>query len=276
MLLASKDIKMNETVNEGQATGSGSESPTTNESIPAPVPEGMIVINETYHFRATDKTEANIAKLPREGAEHEFVVEDIAVLDDKDVATGEFKMKRKMETYGLLLPTPAGLGVIATEGQDPDKQAVVLQHLIKEAVAKIGRGLVNTGKLVTDTNCSWSVAVEALYKTITTGGGEGGASYNAELLAEVAKLFAEYSKSIQKPENGIEATCKMIKSRFGKMATRKYINGLTIIETNILDWFENGLDEDQQAELEPVCQYLVDRIAVALEPEEVVDVGSMF
>lgn len=246
--------------------------------------EGFVYIPESFHFKGATKNVANLAKLPQFGegekdtADRQIKYSTEDLVNEAGVKTGEQKFQRDMETYNLLIPTVAALGMLPAVGLpegEPDKASIVLQHLIKEAVVLIGRDLVKEGKLVTDTNCNWDLAVSYIYGKITSTGTDK-VSFPKELLAEVGKLFAEFSKTIGKPENGIEATLKMIAGRFNKMSVRRYMVALPAIKQNIEHWFLEGLDEEQQTSLEPVSTYLLKRIDEALKPEEEVDVGSMF
>ena len=249
---------------------------TTNQSeeVTEPVaPEGMKFVPTSFAFRRFPDTAENRDKQVPKKADHSIELAKEKVLDDKGKETGAIVFKRKTEQFNLLVPLLTSLGIETIEGDTAsEQQAVVLDSLITDAIAKVGRELVKEGTTVTDANCNWEIAVKVMYESITAGG----AKFNTELLKEVCELFTKYMVSINKKVEGIEATCKMIKARFNAMSVRRYLIALPAIQHNIETWLTDGLTESEQASFLPVVEYMIERIRVAQLPPEPVDVGELF
>ena len=236
-------------------------------------PEGFLRVVSNLSFRRFKDTTENRAKQTPSKPDHPINLISEAVKDDNGKETGEKVFKRETESYPLLVPKVTGLGLVL-DADDPQsvKQEAVMQSFVTDAIAKEARKLVNEGKLVTDENCNWQIALNAIHESITAGG----ATYSKELLDDVCTRFTKYMTAIGKPVEGIEITCKMIRARFNKMATYRMIKALPAIQHNIETWLTDGLDANEQANYLPVTEYLVDRIEKAQEPEEEVEVASMF
>lgn len=237
-------------------------------------PTGFKFVPTSFSFRRFPDTQENRDKqVNLKTADHPIEVDQEKELDDNGKETGKLIFKRKTENYDLLVPTLASLGIVTTEGDAAsEQQAVVLDSLITDAIVKEGRKLVNEGKVVTPDNCNWEVAVKSLYESITAGG----AKFSKELLEEVCDSFTKYMQAINKPQEGIDATVKMIKNRFGAMSVRKYLVALPAIQQNIESWLTDGLTAEEQEIYLPVTEYLIERIKIAQEPPKPVDVGAMF
>jgi len=258
----SKDSKMNE-ANEVQA----------NEVAAPTAPEGFLRVVSNLSFRRFKDTTENRAKQTPSKPDHEIVLVSEAVKDENGKETGEKVFKRATESYPLLVPLVTSLGLLL-DAEDPQsvKQETVMQSFITDAIAKEARKLVNEGKLVTDANCNWDIAMTAVHESITAGG----ATYSKELLDDVCARFSKYMTAIGKPVEGIEITCKMIRARFNKMSTYRMLKALPAVQHNVETWLTDGLDATEQANYLPVTEYLIDRIEKAQEPEEEVDTASMF
>lgn len=232
------------------------------------------LVPTAFSFRRFPETAENRDKQIPKTPDHELTVDQEKVLDDAGKETGALVFKRATENHDLVVPTLVGLGIAAPAEGDlhGEMQAIVLDSLITDAIAKVGRGLVNDGITPTVDNCNWEVAVKAMHESISAGG----AKFGKDLLAEVCELFTKYMVSIGKPLEGIEVSTRMIKARFNAMSVRKFLVALPAIQSNIETWLLDGVDEEGQAALTPVVEYLIERIRVAQLPPEEVDIGSMF
>lgn len=243
------------------------------EAVAPSAPVGFIRVVTNLSFRRFKNTTENRQKQTPSKPDHEIVLIEEKVKDDNGKETGEVVFKRATESYPLLVPQVTSLGLVL-DSDDPQsvKQEAVMQSFITDAIAKEARKLVNEGKLVTDENCNWDIAMNAVHESITAGG----ATYSKELLDDVCSKFSQYMTAIGKPAEGIEITCKMIRARFNKMATYRMLKALPAVQLNIETWLTDGLDAEEQANYLPVVEYLVDRIEKAQEPEEEIEVASMF
>lgn len=257
-----------------------STSPVAPESL---IPENHIVVPINYSFRRFEDTPENREKqLQFADANHEIDFVVAPAVDDDGKETGKIVFKRTTETVQLVLPTAAALGFapeLDSEGvqtTNSAKQEKVLQAIITGAVESLGRKIVNQGITVTNDNCSWPIAMLAEYDRLSSAGtSAGGVTYGKDYLQEIVDMFAAYMKNIDKPEAGILAQSKMIKARFNRMSTAKYINGLDMVAANIEEWFTQGLDEADQATHLEVVQYLLEKCETAKTPE-VVETGELF
>lgn len=228
-------------------------------------------VTENYSFRRFEDTPANRAKqLPAGLPAEQVAIED--QLDDDGKPTGKKVFKRKTETYTLVVPTPAMLGVPqpAEDDEAAQKEYTVLQSILTGAITDLGRKLVNQGIVLTAENCNWALAIDDIYERITSSGGASGVSFSKEYLEEIAEAYGQYAAMAGKAEGGTEIIKKLIKARFGLNSTRKYVNVLPMIQTCLESFLADGIAEEDQEAVAPVIEFLIGRIAKAQEtPEEV-------
>lgn len=233
------------------------------------VPEGMLVISENYSFRRfSDTTENREKQLPK-SAHISSIDEPANPLEGKPA-----QFKRKTETYDLLVPTIESLGFdLDSEDETERQQAEVLQYQINSMISSFGRSLVINGTALTPDNCNYALACSDMYEKHIAG---GGAKFSNDfLIDDVIPAYSSYLTALDKPKEGIEVQSKMIKSRFGAMSVRRYIEGLDMVGKNLTTWILEGCDESDQKRFGGVVDYLLDRITKAQTPDEV-DVGKLF
>lgn len=224
-------------------------------------------VKETFHFRKFADTPANRTdKLPKE-PDHSIELE----LSKTDTGTEQFQ--RKPETYDLVIPTAAALGIADA------KAGVVVEEALLKLMKDACRVLVDAGK-TPGPEFTWEAVCAAEHTRITTGvSATTSSGITSDMLKAFSGKFAAYMTAAfpgdAAKQAGTSATVKMINSRFGPAASAPFQKVLPKILGNIESFFVDGLDEGEQEAYAAVLEYLTAQADKIINPPAV-DVASMF
>ncbi len=243
------------------------------------VPTGMMITSLSYSFKRYENTDDNRSKKLVFGeliSNHTIESATFAPMPEgaekgtEPVQLSKEMFKRNTEQYSVLVPLVSTLGfTLDEESAESVAQGQCLQRMVADAVDILGRVLVDNGIVITQENCCWEQAVKYLNEKAANQRTSSGIA--KEVLEAACKSFEVYLKQIGKPANGIEVMVKMLKSQFSAASTAKYMQGLPIVQENMVNWVSEGCTEQEQELFSTVAVKMVEKIDGLLKPVVVED-----